>query len=392
MCSDNQTLRTQFILFFTAVMCMALAMGVYESIFNNYLSDTFNLPANMRGQLEFPRELPGFLVVVMAGLLWALPVTRLGLVGTLLFILGQTGLVFYGSEYWPMILMMMIASAGQHLLMPVMSTIALSMSTETNRGWRLGQTRAMQTTGTMLGTGCVWLFFQQSTKYEWGFICAAVVAAAAGIIYLIMHIPDLHKPQAKPRFHRKFKLYYILEFLFGARKQIFLTFGFWVLVRIYDHSAPEIARLMFIASAIGIPFKLIAGKAIDRFGERIILVADGLILTAVCIGYGFAGHLGSPLTAQIVASICFILDNLLFTMGTARSTYVSRLTDSKQELTSTLAMGVSINHISSMTIPTFAGIIWIQFGYEWVFAAAALLALIISGVSSLLPRNGESYN
>ena len=64
------------------------------------------------------------------------------------------------------------------------------------------------------------------------------------------------------------------------------------------------------------------------------------------------------------------------------------LADTPQELTSTLAMGVSVNHIASMTIPALAGAIWVAFGYQRVFLAAAAMALLISGLSSLVPGKG----
>ena len=218
-----------------------------------------------------------------------------------------------------------------------------------------------------------------------GFLCAAGAAAVAGIIYGLMHIPRLHRPRAKLVIRRKYSLYYVLEFFFGARKQIFLTFGMWVLIRIYQQPASTIAALLVTASAIGIVFKPLAGLAIDRFGERAVLVVDGLILAVVCMGYGYAGHVAGPATALTIVKICFISDNLLFSLGTARTTYLSRLTDSHQEITSTLAMGVSINHIASMLIPALAGFVWVVYGFEQVFLGAACLALAIVAISSLVP-------
>ncbi len=128
-----------------------------------------------------------------------------------------------------------------------------------------------------------------------------------------------------------------------------------------------------------------AGLAIDRFGERAVLIVDGLILAVVCIGYGYAGHVAGPDTALTIVKICFIADNLLFSLGTARTTYLSRLTDSHQEITSTLAMGVSINHIASMISPVIAGFVWVVYGFERVFLGAACLALAIVAISSLVP-------
>jgi len=118
---------------------------------------------------------------------------------------------------------------------------------------------------------------------------------------------------------------------------------------------------------------------------------DGVVLAVVCIGYGYALRLtGDPVSALRIARACFIADNLLFALGSARAVYISRLTDSPQEITSTLAMGVSINHAVSMTIPAAAGAIWTAFGYERVFLAASLLAVGIAAVSGFVPAKGAS--
>jgi len=119
--------RSQLWLFFTAVICMGAALGAYETVFNNFLSDTFDMAADARGYLEFPRELPGLLVVMMAGALSALAVTHLGVVGALVFVAGMVGMALWGGiSYGVMIVFMMIISAGMHLLQPVRSSIALS--------------------------------------------------------------------------------------------------------------------------------------------------------------------------------------------------------------------------------------------------------------------------
>jgi hypothetical protein len=48
-------------------------------------------------------------------------------------------------------------------------------------------------------------------------------------------------------------------------------------------------------------------------------------------------------------------------------------------------MGISINHIASMSIPFVAGLVWSMYDHEMVFLGAAILALVVAAVSSLLP-------
>ena len=381
------------LLFLGAVLLMAAAGGVHESIFNNFLSDTFDLSARARGWLELPRELPGFLVVLMTGILCALSLTRLAVVGALTMAGGLVGLALLGTRFLPMAGMMMVASAGMHLLQPAGASIVIGLSDETNRGWRMGLMGTMGTIGMAAGAGLIWLFLDRDNPaYRAGFLAAAGVAGAAAVLYGLMHLPHLHQERrSRLVVRRRYRLYYALELLFGTRKQIFLTFGPWVLVRVYELPATEVARLLMIASLIGIVFKPLAGLAIDRFGERTILVADGLALAVVCAGYGYAKEIApDPQTARLIACGCFIVDDLLFAVGNARSIYVSRLTHSPQELTSTLAVGVSINHVVSMTIPIAAGAIWAFFGYQRLFLAAAVFAVCISATSTLVPGRKRS--
>lgn len=370
---------------------MACATGIHDSIFNNFLSDAFNLSAGGRGLLEFPREAPGFLVFVTAGILATLPLTRVGVVATLVFATGMLGLGLLGSTFWLMIIMMCVGSTGMHLLQPVGATLAIGLSDESNRGRRMGQMGAVDTTAAVVGTGLVWLLFDKAApQYRTGFVCAAVLGCAAAFMYSLMHVPHLLERRPRMVFRMRYRLYYLLELFAGARKQIFITFGPWVLIKVYDEPATSIAGLLMIAALIGIFFKPMAGVMVDRFGERAVMIADGLVLILVCVGYGYAIPLtGSPESARILACGCYVADNLLFALGSARYVYLSRVTPTSRELTSTLSMGVSINHIASMTIPIGAGALWIGFGYERVFLVGAVLALLTAALALFVPAKSR---
>lgn len=385
------SLRAQLMLYFLAVACMAAAAGVHDSIFNNFLSDTFSLTADQRGQLEFPRELPGFLTVLMAGVLASLSVTRVAGVGAMTFAAGIAGMAVWGGSFPSMVLTMMVASAGLHLLQPVGQTIALGLSEAGNRGRRMGQAGAVSTAGTVLGTGSVVLLFGGKTPpYMAGFLAVALLGTLAGLVYMSMRVPHLDRPRPRLILRKKYRLYYLLEFLFGARKQVFLTFGPWVLIQVYGAEAKSIAGYLMVAAILGIFLQPLIGMAIDFLGERKVMILDGLILSVVCMGYGYAMVLmETPERALPIASVCYVLDNLLFALGTARTVYLSRMSDSPEEVSSTLGLGVSINHIASMTIPAVAGALWVHFGYERVFAAAAILALGTAALALRVPRKAE---
>ena len=70
-------MNPQLRLFLIAIFLVGIASGIFQTIFNNFLSDTYQISADARGFLEFPRELPGFLTALFAGVLFFLPETMI---------------------------------------------------------------------------------------------------------------------------------------------------------------------------------------------------------------------------------------------------------------------------------------------------------------------------
>ncbi len=69
--------RRQMTLFLVGVVALGLTSGLYESSFSNFLKDIYDLSASERGMLEFPRELPGFLVAFFIGSLFFMSESRI---------------------------------------------------------------------------------------------------------------------------------------------------------------------------------------------------------------------------------------------------------------------------------------------------------------------------
>src|SRR5512138_143614 len=94
---------------------------------------------------------------------------------------------------------------------------------------------------------------------------------------------------AKSKFtlRKEYGLFYWLNILYGTRKQIFLTFAPWVLVTVFNQKTQMVATLLTIGGVIGIVFKPLLGRMIDRLGEKVILAGEAVVLILVCAGYGF---------------------------------------------------------------------------------------------------------
>ena len=358
--------------FLLGVFFLGINAGVLSAAFNNYLNDSFSLTEKQRGFLEFPRELPGFLVIFMAGLLAALPVRKWAIITSLLTAVGVAGLGFLSPGYSSMLVWMLLWSAGSHLFMTVESVMGLRFAKEGGQGRRLGQISGMTNFAAIAGAGSVWILAKAAgpALYKAAFLLAALASLASA--FLFARIPS-GGGEAAPGgkrfvFRRRYKWYYLLNILFGARKQIFLTFAPWVLVTRYGASPAVMAALALAAAAAGVVFRQAFGALTDRVGERKMFMADALILLFICGGFAFSSFL--PFLYFI-----FILDSLMFATRIARTTYLSRIVEEKSHIAPTVSFGITIDHAVSMTIPAAGGLLWAAYGYKSVFLAASLLSV-----------------
>ena len=370
--------RRQFLLFAAAIGFLGLAGGIFESTFNNFLNEIFRMSASTRGALEFPRELPGFLVAVFAGALFFLSETKTAAVAALVSAGGIVGLVLCGSNYHIMFVSMIIWSAGAHLCMPMQSSISLALAEGKQAGSFMGRIGSYGMMAAIGGAGIVWLGMEYlHLNYAAVFAVGAVAAVCASVTFSRIKLPKAHsRRRSKFLFRRKYSLYYILCVLYGARKQIFLTFGPLVLIKVFNQPPTTIAKLVIAASVLGIIFRPALGWMIDHLTERFILMADAVMLVLICLGYGF-GQRWLPMPyAMYLAFGCYVMDILLMAMEMARSIYLDKIALSRDDVAPTLTLGVSIDHTVSMSIPALFGLIWAVYGYPWVFAGAAALAMV----------------
>lgn len=386
----------QLLIFLLATAFFGLSSPNFDIVFNNYLNDTFHLGEVARGDLEFPRELPGFLVAVSAGLLFFMAETRISALAALVTAAGMIGLGLFGESYTAMMVLMMAWSAGTHLSMPVQGSIGLSLSRENQEGRRLGQIGAVSGAAYVVGCGIVWWLLRHYPKaYHVTFIVGGTGFALAAIVLLLMDPSVGSRSRPKIALHPRYWLYYVLSVLFGARKQVFLTFGPWVLVKVYGQPASIFAVLLLIGGGSGIVLRPLLGRLIDRVGERTVLMADALILVVICLGYGFGDRLGLGRHSTVhLLYVCYVLDQVVFATGMARSTYLKKIAVDPQHVASSLALGVSLDHATSMSIPRAGGRLWHAYGehgYRYVFLAAAGIAVVNLLFASLIrvPRSGR---
>ncbi|MGI5848689.1 MAG: MFS transporter [Christensenellales bacterium] len=378
-----------FNLLLAAGFITGIAGGIHVAIFNNFLNDVYHLSETARGFVEIPRELPGVLMIAIFAGLSFLGSTRLASLSMILSAIGMLGLGVFSPDFSMMIVWMVVLNLGIHIFMPLVPGMGMHLSDQQNYGIRLARYNAYNLAATIVGYLIVWLGFEYlGILYAEAFTIAAVCFFIGGILLMYMKPQQTDAKLRRFVFKKKFMLFYLLSMANGARKQIFLTFAPWVLIRIYGIDTPTFAIYGFIVAALSIGTRTIVGKAIDRLGERIVLTAEAILLIVLCIGYAFSGDIFPATVALVITAGCYIVDNSLSAVEMARSTYVKKISDDPSEVIPTLSTGVSLDHVVSMFIPVCGGLLWAAIGYQVVFICASLIA-VFNLILSLLIRTKE---
>jgi MFS family permease len=176
----------------------------------------------------------------------------------------------------------------------------------------------------------------------------------------------------------------MLEMFYGARKQVFMTFGPYVLILFYGANAATISLLFAVSAVAGFIAAPVVGRIIDKIGYKTVMVADTLILVIVCFFYGFAHHLFPMEVAFIVCCVNYVLDAIISLASMATNVYVQDLSDNQNEVKATISTGVSINHVITIFIALFGGWLWNVMGIEVLFVCSAVLGLINSAYAATI--------
>ncbi len=353
-----------------ATLFFGATSGIFAATLNNYLSDVQGFSAEQRGWLELPREMPGFAIIFVVGtLLTWMRESRIAALAMVFTAAGAVGLGFLAPGSFLVVTWIVVWSLGDHIIFAVEGPLGLKLARRGGEGRRLGQIGGARNLGIILGVGSVWLLARfLGDRYDLFYLAGGASAALAGFFYFRLGLGRQDKPSRRLIYRREYHLFYVISALFGIRKQIFLVFGTWVLVSLHDVPVATIALLYFIASLLGVIMRPLLGDVIDWLGERRVLAADELLLLGVCMVYAFAHDVR-------VLYGAYMLDHLLFSLRVARTTYLQKIAIEPGDITPTVSLGITIDHVVAMTLPILSGYLWERYGHQWVFLLAGAIAV-----------------
>ena len=383
--------------FLAAMLLFGAASGLLRGIQDNYLAEVLNIEPFLRGVVEFFRELPGLLLLLILALFYRTPENRILKYALMIALVGIFGLMTAGTNRLVFVIFLTLWSAGEHILMPVRQSYAVHASEKGKEGASLGMVSSLGNIGQVAGffiVPLIFLFFSREEgdlrAFRIVIALLALVIAAALVLSLRLKEQTGHVKRQRLFFSRRYSKYYFLQVFYGGRKQIFLTFAPYVLILNYGASTGLIASLLGICSVINIFFTPIIGRIIDRMGYKMVMVLDTVFLFFVCLIYGFAHRLFSADVAFFVVCGAFILDSMISNASMATSVYLSRISPDREEMTSTISTGISINHFISVAIALAGGAIWESLGIELLFILASVMAVCNSLFALTIPSREET--
>lgn len=373
---------------FLSLLFSAIGFGLYKGVIDNYMAEVVQMQEFDRGLTEFFREVPGLLLVLILAFFYRFSAEKMYKMGMIIMVVGMTMQALISPVKAIVILAIFIYSTGEHIQLGMKNTLSLEYCREGKGGLALGYQNSIYQIGNLVGYIVVIAAFAiiQNTAL---FIPTFMVAAGFMFLAMLTSLRLTAQSKTDPNksrfyFRRKFTKYYMLEIFYGARKQVFLTFGPYVLILFYGADAGTISLLFAISAIACFTLAPIVGKLIDRIGYKPVMIGDTLILVIVCFFYGYAHHLFDMHTAMIICCINYVLDSVISLASMASNVYVQDISDDKEEMRATISTGISVNHFITIFIALLGGWIWKILGIETLFLISAILGLCNSAYAATI--------
>jgi hypothetical protein len=375
--------RPVFLLFLMAAT-MPIAFSTWYALLNNFVVDVANFDGADIGLLHSVREIPGFLAVGVIAIIIFVREQVLGLIS--LILLGvATGVTAWFPQMGGILTLTLLSSVGFHYYETVNQSLQLQWISKERAPQVLGWLLAMGSAASLVAFGVIvvtweWLELSYNVAYMVSGGITVAMAVACVIIYPQFQSPI---PQHKTMILRKrYWLYYALQFMAGARRQIFMVFAGFMMVERFGFAVHELTALYLINLAFNMVLGPVFGKVVARFGERNTLIFEYVGLALVFFAYGGIYMFGWGI---ILAGTLFVIDHLFFSLAFALKTYFQKIAD-PADIAPTAAVAFTINHIAAVGLPVMLGLVWL-ISPILVFVMAALMALTSLALAFLIPRH-----
>jgi len=357
-----------------------IAFNGWSALLNNFVVERANFTGVEIGILQSIREIPGFLAFTIIFVLLIIKEQSFSVIALALMGLGVAITGYFPSVYG-LYFTTIIMSTGFHYFETVKNSLSLQWLSKDEAPQVLGRLIAIGSITSLILYGAIWSFleiFKIDYIYIF-FICGVLCICIA--VYLQIAFPFFKPVNIQHKnivIRKKYILYYILIFLSGARRQIFIVFAAFLMVEKFKYSASQVTLLFLINYLFNWLFAEKIGKIIHIFGEKKSLTFEYLGLIVVFISYGIV-------TNAYVAAFLYVIDHMFFALALAINTYFQKIADPK-DIASSAGVSFTINHIAAIFVPVLLGFLWI-YSNSLVFFIGAFFALLSLIATQFIPSN-----
>ena len=382
---DAFTLRHSPVgLLFLMAFAMPLGFSTWLALLNNFTIEVANFSGIEIGWLQTVREIPGFFAVGVIAVLYLLREQTLAIL-SLVALGAAVAVTSMFPSFGGLLITTLIGSFGFHYYETVNQSLQLQWLEKDRAPQIIGWLVAAGSASSLLAYGLIAIVF------KWGGLgYHAVYMAGGGVtvaiaLYCWLAYPHFEMRTAQTRkliLRKRYWLYYALQFLAGARRQIFMVFAAFMMVEHFGFKVHELTFLFLINYAANILFAPMMGWLIGRIGEKWSLAFEYIGLIAVFIAYGGIYWFG---WGAALAAALYVIDHLFFALAFAQKTYFQKIAD-PADIAPTAAVAFTINHIAAVALPAALGYLWVT-SQASVFVLAAILAFVSLLLALMIPRH-----
>lgn len=352
---------------FLVMLCIASALGNqgWQTLFNNFAVEKAGVDSIKMGIIQSLREVPGFLTFFSVYILMVIAEHRFASLSIMVLGIGVMITGFFPSM-GGLIFTTVLMSIGFHYFDTANQSLTLQYFIPERVPIVLGKLRSITALSNIAVGVAIWAL-SGYLSYQMLFLGIGAAVLLIGIYSLTRNPVDHLLPPQHKKFilRRKYWLFYVLNFLFGARRQIFIVFAIFILVQKYHFSVMHITILFVINNIITYFLSPVIGRTINRFGERTMLTIEYISLIIIFLCYALIEN-------RWAATICYVIDSLFFSFSIAINSFFRKNAD-PADIAPSMAVGFTINHITAVVIPVIGGILW-TFNWRIPFIGGAILA------------------
>ena len=365
---------------YLTLLTIASAVGLqtWRTLFNNFAVEIVHLEGNHIGIIQSLREVPGFLALLVIFLIILIKEHRLSALSIITLGVG-VGLTGVLPSYLGLIFTTLIMSFGFHYYETTNQSLTLQYFNHLSSPWVFGKLRSYAAaTNIAVGVFIFIISYLLSYQIIYGFIGGLIVFAGIRGLKQNPTRNTVVLQHKKMILRKRYWLYYFLTFMSGARRQIFVAFAVFLLVKKFEFSVQEITLLFILNNIINYFLSPLIGRAIIRYGERRVLSLEYFSLIFIFLAY-------AVVESKSLVAILYIFDHIFFNFSIGIRTYFQKIGDPR-DIAPSMAAGFTINHIAAVIIPAVGGLLWI-IDYRIPFIAGAGMSVISLTAVQLISKS-----